>query len=87
MIVYEDYLNKRTTYKDILDKASHCQFDVASDISYVNKILHNLKFTHFNKFVRDKLSLLTTTINFWEICKDINNMENITHKMSKYLSL
>tara|TARA_B000000475_G_C16000947_1_gene448890 strand:+ start:1631 stop:2644 length:1014 start_codon:yes stop_codon:yes gene_type:complete len=84
MIVYDDCLNKRTKYTDILERASLCQMDVACDISQANKILHNLKFTHFNKFVRDKLSLLTTTINFWEICKDINNIENIQDLLTCY---
>lgn len=84
MINYNDYLNKRTTYTEILQQAEICQLDTSHYDSYSDKVLFNLKNTDFCDSMKNNISLLSTNINFRQICKDINNEQNIEDLLAGY---
>ncbi len=84
MINYNHYLNKRTKYTDILQRAEIVQLDRSYYDSYSDKVLFNLKHTDFCESMKNNISLLSTNINFYQICKDINNEQNIEDLLTGY---
>lgn len=84
MIQYKDYLNKRTKYDDILKQAEICELDRSYYDTSAVKILHDLKNTDFCDSMKNNISLLSTNINFYQICKDINNEQNIEDLLAGY---
>lgn len=78
MIAFKNFLNKRSTFKEIFKKADECGLDSTAVITPANKILHSLKRTSFNKYMERKLSYIIADINFKEICDSIskNNTDN-----------
>ena len=77
MISYTDCLNKRTTFKDIFEKADECGLVTSDEDGPANQILQHMSYKYFPDSIKNKISFITITIDFFEMCKKIKTGDTL----------